>query len=208
MLQTLMAVLLPFFIATKSLAVVSPIVGRQPIATHEISMSRRYADPFVSNVFKENILLTIAYGRGIAAVGKPVDWKLVDEPFHWTFTIEPDQVLSYHDTLLSQYEGARVFTPAHFWGEEGFKSDGWLIGDGTCQLASLMRWVAEDSHVAVEARVNHDFAAIPEVPKAMGVSIFSKNAEQNLYIKNTSGRPIEFSFDYSGEILRVSTYEL
>ncbi len=60
---------------------------------------------------------------------------------------------------------------------------------------------------------NHDFANIPEVPKEYGTSIVttgtpSLNAErQNLYVENTSDKPVRMVFRYSENELTVAVYK-
>src|SRR3989338_1540439 len=104
-------------------------------------------------------------------------------------------------------------TKAHFNSQEGFKTDGYLFGDGVCHLASLLYWVAKDAGLDAKAPTNHDFMAIPEIDKQYGVSIYSNpqskgsNSQQNLYITNNKGKPVTFKFDYGQDKLKVSITE-
>jgi len=96
----------------------------------------------------------------------------------------------------------------HFNYQDGFKSDGYLFGDGVCHLASLMYWVAKDAGLEAVSPVNHNFANVPEVPKEYGVSIsFRPNktygsALQNLYITNNKKMPISFVLSLTEKILK------
>ena len=210
MWDLLFGAMLSVFVAGKS-----QFSGVQPLASHAFSMGYRYQDPWVSEVFADNILLTLAYMRQTVRKGEQVDWSTVREPFHWSLDIEPGSVVTYHANVLPKYERIAIpLTNVYFNGSEGFRSDGYLVGDGTCQLASLLSWVARDAGLTVEAPVNHDFAAIPEVPKEQGVSIYShptnkaRSATQNLYIQNDFSRVVRFAFHYDGETLRISASKL
>lgn len=200
------------FTSTALGQIISPMAPVAVLSEHQFSLQKRYENEFVSHVFEENILLTLAYWRGLVSEGKPVDWKAVNQPFHWEFTMLPDHTVSYHDLVLPKYQGkVKPLGSIHFNSMEGFLSDGYLVGDGTCHLASLISWVAKDAKLEVEAPTNHNFAAIPEVPKEQGVAIYSvpqspgSSALQNLYITNNQTVPITFAFDYDGTNLRVST---
>ncbi len=210
MLELLFGAMLQLFVAG------SGTFGRaQTLASHEFSMGYRYEDPRVSEVFADNILLTLAYMRQTVHKGEPVNWSAVREPFHWDLDITPGSVVTYHANVLPKYEGtATPLTTVYFNGAEGFRSDGYLVGDGTCQLASLLSWVARDAGLTVEAPTDHDFAAIPEVPKEQGVSIYShptnkaRSATQNLYIQNDFREVVRFAFHYDGATLRISASKL
>ena len=95
-------------------------------------------------------------------------------------------------------------TNAHFNYQDGFKSDGYLTGDGVCHLASLMYWAAKDAGLTAYAPTSHDFAIINGVPREYGVSIYSvpddfdTSARQNLYIQNNLNFPVAFIFNYDG----------
>ncbi len=202
----------------KNLPIISPIgeaiAGRDlVVASREFSLAKRYDDTFVNRVFRENILLTLAYMRKAVPVEANVDWGKVDEPFQWALTLKPGETISFHDFLLPKYKNAIPLTTLHFNGAEGFLSDGWLTGDGVCHLASLIYWAAKDAGLMVEAPTNHDFAKINEVPKVYGVAIYTQpaapgsSALQNLYIENNKGKNVHIVFDYKGDNLKVSVVE-
>lgn len=185
-----------------------------PLADRQISLQKRYNNSFVNDVFKDNILLTLSYLSGKTNKSTTVNWTEVTKPFTYQLTLNPDEVFAFHDDVLPQYEGkVKYSTNAHFNYQEGFKSDGYLMGDGVCHLASLINWVAQDADLEVVSPTNHDFAVIPEIPKEYGTSIYnsigqeSVNALQNLYVKNNKSVPVTFVFNYDNENLRLSVIE-
>lgn len=180
-----------------------------PIASHTISMTNRYGNDFVNGVFKDNILLTMSYMRGETKSKNEINWEEVQKPFHYEFTLKPGEGFAFHDILLPQYSDKVVKTTnSHYNYQEGFKSDGYLMGDGVCHLASLIYWAAKDADLAAYAPANHDFAVIPDVPKEYGVAIYNipqtrQGANSNLYIVNNKETPVHFVFDYKNENLTV-----
>jgi VanW like protein len=200
-IQTL--VMIPLF----SFGSLLPSGSQNLLSYKEMSLNDRYAIKSVNDVFKENILLTLAYMRG--------NVTKVSEPFTYEFRLEPSRTFAFHDDVENQYKETLVKTTnAHFNSTEGFKSDGYLVGDGVCHLASLINWAAKDAGLTVEAPTNHNFANIPDVPKEYGVSIYSNpntrgsNALQNLYITNNKTKPIAFKFEYADNKVKVSVVEL
>lgn len=193
-----------------------PMVQNQPqiVSEKEYSLSDRYGNTFVNDVFKDNILLTLAYLRGAAKNGEPVDWKNVTSDFSYTMVIKPGDTFAFHDAVLPQYKNSVVETTnAHFDSTQGFKSDGWLVGDGVCHLASFMNVVAKNAGLTVEAPTRHDFAAIPDVAKPDGVAIYympneSGSAMQNLYITNNFNVPVGFVFTYKNNELDIKVEKL
>ncbi len=184
------------------------------LASHEISLEKRYEVKSVSEVFKDNILLNLAYMRGMVQANNKITWDEVKESFHYEFKLEPNKTFAFHDDVLAEYKDkVSLTTNAHFNAQEGFKTDGYLFGDGVCHLASLIYWVAKDAYLDAKAPTNHDFTAIPEIDRQYGVSIYSSpyskgsNAQQNLYITNNRAADIKFVFDYNGEKLRVTAAE-
>ena len=175
------------------------------LASHSFSLENRYDNEFVAGVFKDNILLTLRYLDNPALTKAEINWEEVEKPFHTEFTLEPGQEFAFHDKTLADYSKNVVKTAnAHYNGAEGFKSDGYLIGDGVCHLASLMYWVAKDAGLTAYSPSNHNFAKINDVPKEYGVAILSPNPLGNLYIINSLDQPVTFNFDYDGENLVVS----
>lgn len=191
----------------------SPIVDSNVLATREMSLLNRQPDGWVNGVFADNILLNLAYLRGIHS-GKNVAWDEVKKPFEYEFRLEPTNVFAYHEDILPKYEGkVTQTTNAHFNGSEGFRTDGYLFGDGVCHLASLLYWVAQDAGLEAEAPTNHDFMKIADIPKEYGVSIYSNpfakgsNTKQNLYITNNQEKAVTFKFEYANDKVKVSVIE-
>lgn len=177
------------------------------LAKRTMSLENRYPDAWVNEVFKDNILFTVAYMEK----GAKANMNQVKKPFTYTFTLKPKESFAFHDDLLADYKSRVVKTTnAHFNAQEGFKSDGYLYGDGVCHLASLMYWVAKDANIKTIAPTNHDFRNIPDVPREFGVSIYSipgqlgTNSQQNLYITNTLEKPLTFRFEYDGKNLTLA----
>lgn len=187
----------------------------QTLSEKEYSLSDRYANTYVNDVFADNILLTLAYMRGVTKDGQAVDWNKVKEDFSYTMVMKPGETFAFHDAILPQYKHTTLETTnAHFDYSEGFKSDGWLVGDGVCHLASFMNVVARDAKLQVDSPTLHDFAAIPDVPKEYGVAIYySPNSPegsslQNLYITNTFSMPVAFIFTYKENKLDIKVEKL
>ncbi len=188
--------------------------GDLDMASHEMSLENRYGDIYVNDVFKDNILLTLKYLDGTVTEADKISWDEVKKPFKYEFNLKPKEGFAFHDTTLPEYSESIVKTTnAHFNYQDGFKSDGYLFGDGVCHLASLIYWVAKDAGLDAVSPVNHNFANVPEIPKEYGVSIsFRPNetyrsALQNLYITNNQEMPISFVFEYDGEKLRIAVKE-
>ena len=184
------------------------------MASHEMSLDNRYGNAYVNDVFKDNILLTLRYLEGSVSEADKISWEAIKKPFKYEFSLKPKEVFAFHDTTLPEYTGSIVKTTnAHFNYQDGFKSDGYLFGDGVCHLASLIYWVAKDAGLDAVSPVNHNFAEVPEVPKEYGVSIsfrpneIYRSALQNLYITNNKEMPISFVFEYDGENLKISVKE-
>ena len=181
------------------------------LAAHAISLENRQPDRFVNGVFKDNILLNLSYMSGNVRSKSQINWEDVTKSQYTEFKLNPGEAFAFHDDLLPKYQGKVVKTSnAHFNFEEGFKSDGYLMGDGVCHFASLINWVAKDASLMVEAPTNHNFATINEVPAKYGVSIYNNPGQgvsdqrQNLYITNNYNKPVTFQFTYQANILSLA----
>ena len=207
---------LPFFLTGQPVVantlkpLASPGSG-QYLASREFSLEKRYDNSFVNEVFKDNILLTIKYLSGEEIDPRKVDFEKIRKPFEYKFVLKSGETFAFHDDVLPELEGKITKTTnAHFNARDGFKSDGSLMGDGVCHLASLLYWVARDAGLETKTRVNHNFANIPEVPKEYGVSIYATPGKQysdqlqNLYITNNKNREIAFEFNYDGQNLKIT----
>jgi len=184
------------------------------LSAQSISLEKRYDQKFVNDVFKDNILLNIAYLSGRVAKKEDINWQEIEKPFEYEFTLMPDKTFAFHSDVLERYESSLVKTTnARFSFDDGFKSDGYLMGDGVCHLASLIYWVSQTAGLTAYAPTNHNFAVIPEIDKEFGVSIYkipgnySANAMQNLYITNNKKNPVVFEFTYRNSQLKFSVYE-
>lgn len=188
--------------------------GRELLVTRQFSLEQRQPDRWVNSVFKDNILLSMAYLRGEVNKGENIDWEKVRKPFTYEMVLKPGDVFAFHDDLLPQYKDKVVQTGnSEFNSFYGYKSDGWLVGDGVCHLASIINWAGKSAGLEVLAPVYHDFARINEVPREYGVSIYTYPGEsysdkmQNLYIRNNLSNDVIFVFDFNGDILKVSVFE-
>lgn len=177
------------------------------LASHEMSLDHRYDVASVNQVFKDNILLNIAYLKNEPINPKAVNWNQIEQPFSYQFSLKPGQTFAFHDDVKPNYTNVVKTTNAHFDWDEGFKSDGYLTGDGVCHLASLMYWTAKDAGLQTEAPTNHDFMKINEIPKKYGVAIYdapgqtATNINQNLYVTNNTPKTVNFVFNYDGHNL-------
>src|ERR1051326_4554076 len=72
------------------------------LAFHLMPLGDRYPVASVNDVFKDNILLTLAYMRGDMPK-KQLTWNDVKKPFHFEFTLQPHENFAFHDTALPQY---------------------------------------------------------------------------------------------------------
>lgn len=184
------------------------------LAKHQMSLETRYANKVINDIFKDNILLTLAYMSGRVHNASEVNWDKVRESSRYELVLQPGEVFAYHDDVLPEYRGRTIVTThAQFGPQQGFRSSGYLYGDGVCHFASLITWAARDAGLKVTAPTSHDFANIPEVPKMYGTSIVttgtpSLNAErQNLYVENTFDTPVRIVFNYVNNELSVAVYK-
>ena len=188
--------------------------GEHLLDSHEMSLENRYPDKGINSIFKDNILLNMAYFDDRVKSTKDINWDSVEQPFKYEFKLKPGKTFAFQDDVLPEYKDkVDVTTHAHFNYQEGFKSDGYLVGDGVCHLASLIYWVAKDAGLNSYAPSNHDFAVIPDIGKEYGVAIYSNpgspdaNAHQNLYITNNKDKPVTFRFEYKENKLSLAILE-
>lgn len=188
----------------------------QELASRSISLENRaMPGSFMAETMRDNILLTMGYIRGIVVDGQNVNWEAVRKPFTYSFELKPQEAYAFQKDALPSYEADIVKTiDVNFAGQNGFKHDGYLMGDGVCHLASLFYWAAMDAKIDAFAPTNHDFMAIPEVPREYGVSIYSTpgekaaNAQQNLYIRNNTQHTIRFEIQYDGQNLQTKVLKV
>ncbi|MDE2589266.1 MAG: VanW family protein [Patescibacteria group bacterium] len=212
MMPTLISYITFAMVTSQMLAIAVPTP--QVLGQEQMSLADRYPVASVNDVFKDNILLSLAYLRGAQKHGEPVDWQAVEKPFSYSFVLQPNEVFAFHKDVLPQFEGKVVKTmDSSFGGTDGYKSDGYLYGDGVCHMASILNWAARDAGLAVVAPTPHDFAVIPDIPRQYGTAIYfdpnssGSNAEQNLYIQNTKDKPVTFTLSYENNSLQVNITE-
>lgn len=181
------------------------------LASEQMSLETRQINPYMNSVNKDNILLTVAYMQGRVHNKSDINWDEIRRPYRSEFRLNPGEVFAYQEDVLPEFQGSVVKTTnAHFNGAEGFKNDGYLMGNGVCHFASLMNWTAQNAGLEVVAPTNHNFYKIEGIDRIYGTSIYSMpgnpsaNARQNLYIKNNQEKPVVFVFEYDGENLRTS----
>ncbi len=192
-----------------------PVKEKTPIVLGERSMSldHRQVNQPLNDIYKDNILLNMAYMRGAVTKGSAVNWDVVRAPFKYEFVLQPGETFAFHDLVSSEYTNVVKTTNSHFGGEEGYKYDGRLYGMGVCHLASVINWAAKDAALNPVAPTNHDFYAINEIPKEHGVAIYADpgasgvSSKQNLYITNSKDAAVTFKFDFDGDNLKVSVLQ-
>jgi hypothetical protein len=177
------------------------VLNNQLLAAESMSLSNRYPVPSVNTVMKENILLTLAYMSDQDLTPANAS-QVIGQPQHYKFRLRFGETFAFHDHVLPEYSAKiAATTNSHFNTREGFKSDGYLVGDGVCHLASLFNLAAQKAGLVVNAPTSHDFAKIPDIPKKYGVSIYSSpvnpsgSARQNLYITNPYQQDIQLIID-------------
>lgn len=182
-----------------------------PAAQGSLKLENRHANTEINKVFKNNILLTLGYMSGRISDKSQIDWSEIDKPFEFEVKIDPNDVFAFHDAVLAEYRNKNIVdTNAHFSADEGFLSSGYLYGDGVCHLASLINKTAIQAGLKTNSPVNHDFAAIPDIQKEYGVSIYTSpsnpgnSSSQNLYIENNMDKPIILAFNYEGDKIELS----
>jgi hypothetical protein len=181
------------------------------LSSRSISLDKRYGYDLPENVYKDNILLNLAYLSGKVKSSKDINWEALDQPFTMTFSLEPGQRFAYHDIIADEYkDNVTVTAHTNFGAGDGYKFEGGLYGMGVCHLASLIHWAALDAGLESIAPSNHDFYPIPEIPKEYGVAVYASpdsvaaSANQNLYIKNNLDSKVTFEFKYDGVNLKTT----
>ncbi|MBA3724420.1 MAG: VanW family protein [Candidatus Levybacteria bacterium] len=184
------------------------------LAEQKLNLTNRYAEPYINDVFKDNILLNLAYMAGTVQNAGQINWDAVRAPSSYSFTLQPGEVFAYHDNVLPQYEGRVVQgTNTSFGAADGYRSSGLLYGDGVCHFASLINMTARDAGLEVVAPTNHDFAMIPDIDPMYGTAIYYAygqpeiNMQQNLYVENTFAVPVKVVFENTGDSLVVRIYK-
>jgi hypothetical protein len=202
------------FFTVKCFAAENTIVKTKQLASEHISLEKRYENRYINNVFKDNILLNLSYLAGKVTKKADIDWKEIEKPINYKFTLLPNETFAFHDDVLEKYRNSVVKTTnANFNYNDGFKSDGYLTGDGVCHFASLIYWASKIAGLDAYAPTSHNFAAIPEIDRKFGVSIYKVPGQsatsklQNLYVTNNKNKPIAFNFSYKNDELKITISE-
>src|SRR3989344_6536732 len=56
----------------------------------DLSLNNRWPNSWVNSIFKQNILLNLAYLRNLVTPGE-IDWQQVERPFTYEFRLNPKQ---------------------------------------------------------------------------------------------------------------------
>lgn len=174
----------------------------QELSSHTINLKERVpGGGLMSDVMADNILLTLTYLNEEQVDSKNINWVEIRRPRTIEFKLKQGEAFAFHQDLLSEYEGKVVKTTnSRFSSDQGFKHDGYLMGDGVCHLASLINWASRDANLETNVPKNHDFIEIPGIDKSYGVSIYFMpgekvaNADKNLYILNSTNSELIFKF--------------
>ena len=184
--------------------------AQNELSSRSMSLNMRFGYELPENAYKDNILLNLAYIDGSVKNKSDINWDNLKQPKTIEMTLSPGQIFAYHDVIDPKYNGENIKTvKTNFGAGDGYKYSDGLYGMGVCHLASLIHWAALDAGLESVAPTNHDFFAIPEVPKEYGAAIYSSpdsvvaSQNQNLYIKNTFDTPVTFKFDFDGTNLKV-----
>lgn len=202
-------------LALSQVGVLPASVEETPVVLGErsISLENRQINRPLNEIYKDNILLNMAYMRGVVTKGSTVNWDTVRAPFEYEFVLQPGEKFAFHDLVSEEYTNPTFTTNSHFGGEEGYKYDGRLYGMGVCHLASVINWAAKDAGLNPVAPTNHDFFAINEISKEHGVAIYADpgsvgvSSKQNLYITNSKDSAVTFKFNFDGDNLKVSVLQ-
>src|SRR3989344_842756 len=100
----------------------------QLLFSGSISLENRHENKYVNDVFKDNILLSLAYMRGMIDDKYKISWDNVRQEFKYSLTLSPNTTFAFHEDVLSKYKNTlSATTKAHFNYQEGFKSDGYIV---------------------------------------------------------------------------------
>lgn len=79
--------------------------GSAPVelASHSMSLDDRYPVKSVSDIFKDNILLTMSYMDGKVTTKNDINWDNIREPFDYKFSLNPGEEFAFHNVTLPSY---------------------------------------------------------------------------------------------------------
>jgi len=168
-----------------------PEIREEVLAEHRLDLTTRNESPYTNEIFAYNILLALDY-------------------FDYSLTLEPGEIFAFHENVTPEFTNLPLKTGwTKYTAAEGYKTVGGLPGNGVCHLASLMNWTTQDAGLEVVAKVNHNFAPVPGVPKEYGTSIRyypnegGNTQNQNLYIINSFDFPVTFLFTASEQTVNL-----
>ena len=172
------------------------------LVEQSLDLTTRAAATAINQGFSDNILLALHYLKNDVR-STEIDWEEIRQPFEAFFVLGPGELFAFHDTLLPEFEKADATMNTDYLSPGGYKTLLGLSGNGVCHLASLMNWAASKAGLEVLAKVKHDFAPIPEVPREHGTSIRTYDKQQNLYIKNSLEVPVTFVFSVNSQSVNL-----
>lgn len=79
-----------------------------------LSLTNRYPNPQVNQVFADNIVLTLHFLKSDVEQGKSIDWEKIRQPFEVSFTLEPGETFAFQNAVLPQTTSIVVTTNATF----------------------------------------------------------------------------------------------
>jgi hypothetical protein len=78
------------------------------LSSHEMSLNTRYSVPSVNNVFKDNILLDLAYLDGRVKTRSDINWDSIEAPYTFEFRLNPGETFAFDDKCAP-----RIFRKDH-----------------------------------------------------------------------------------------------
>ncbi len=172
-----------------------------------LSLKTRYPDNSVNKVFAKNIinyLLTLS-------LLDPEGLKSDEDGYSFSIKLNPGDILAFHKEILKEFTNRNVISsPTELSPQEGYETLNGLSANGVCHIASFINQVASEANLVVTAKVNHDFAPVPDVPKKYGTSIYymkgggNNSKNQNLYIENNYSAPVYLHFTISPETVKLT----
>jgi len=96
--------------------------------------------------FKDNILLAVNYATNSKINPTNIDWEKIDSQYKGTLTLNRvKHLLSMTMSCRNSPEKWLSLLMLILIRRKDLKSDGYLVGDGVCHLASILYWVAKDA---------------------------------------------------------------
>jgi vancomycin resistance protein YoaR len=157
------------------------------LAEYSLDLSERNSSPQINEIFVFNILHAVDY-------------------FPETVVLLPGEIFAFHPNVLPEFADQPLKTGwTKYTKSEGYQTALGLPGNGVCHLATLINWTAQEAGLEVTAKVDHNFAPVPGIPKEHGTSIRFmpdgglNSQDQNLYVRNNFDFPVKFAFEIEEE---------